>query len=148
MNRINNIREMVNNINQELKDTTNNCLNEKHKMSKITNILGMVESSTEIIIELEASDGSVSNIKFYHEQDCCESVWVDQVDNNVERHIGAYIYAIREKVSCDEEENEDEYSDDSNTWTFYDIETSKGRLSFRWHGASNGYYSESVDINQ
>ncbi len=143
---MNHIQRVINDINKEIAHNIKNHLNEKHHGSKITNIIGMKEDSTEILILLENKEQHFSQIKFHHEQDCCESVWVDQVDNNVERHIGATIYAIREKVSLDAEETEP--WDDSNTWTFYDIETSKGRLSFRWHGSSNGYYSEDVDIIQ
>ncbi len=141
------LTDIINNINKELKsfEPGNNILNKKHFLSTITKIQGLFPNSEEILITLKNLNGDTTTIKFYHEQDCCEDVVVDQVDNLVERHIGATIYAIREKVSYDEET---EGSDYSNTWTFYDIETSKGRLSFRWHGSSNGYYSESVDIKQ
>ena len=93
-------------------------------------------------VEIVFTDGSY--VEMWHEQDCCENVEVIQVDNDVSRHIGAVIECINEKVN-DEADRPDEYTD-SATETFYDIVTSKGYLSFRWLGTSNGYYSETVSI--
>ena len=149
-----NIAEMLKDINKEInqkslpKITSKNIMDDKHYGTTITDIEGMEEGSTEILIFLKGSRTPRTCITLYHEQDCCENVVVDQVDGSVYRHIGATIFAIREKVSYEEEGEDLEICDDSNTWTFYDIETSKGRLSFRWHGSSNGYYSESVNIKQ
>ena len=83
---------------------------------------------------------------FYHEYDCCESVWLTQVDGISDKIIGSRI-VIAEVVTKTGEDgviNTDEYN--SATWTFYKIGTNKGIIDFRFQGESNGYYSETVDL--
>ena len=77
---------------------------------------------------------------FYHEQSCCESVYLTQVDGISDKIIGSRI-VIAEVVT---DEKDTEYG--HITWTFYKIGTSKGMIDFRFQGESNGYYSESVDL--
>ena len=126
-------------LNNELNEVdVKNILQEPMKNLIIASIIGLEENNEEVQIVFE--DGS--KIKMYHVQDCCESVYVAQVDGQVERHIGARIKSLKEKIS----EDQDGMINDSCTWTFYDLVTSKGILSFRFNGESNGYYSESVDI--
>ena len=77
---------------------------------------------------------------FYHEYNCCESVWLTQVDGISDKIIGSRI-VMAEKVV---DEKDTEYG--HVTWTFYKIGTTKGMIDFRFQGESNGYYSESVDL--
>ena len=77
---------------------------------------------------------------FYHEYDCCESVWLTQVDGISDKLIGSRI-VIAEVVT---DEKDTEYG--HVTWSFYKIGTNKGMIDFRWQGESNGYYSETVDL--
>ena len=77
---------------------------------------------------------------FYHEQDCCESVWLTQVDGISDKLIGSRI--IIAEVVTDEKDTEYGHT----TWTFYKIGTNKGMIDFRFQGESNGYYSETVDL--
>lgn len=111
----------------------------------IEDITGLEDYSTKVTIKF--TDGT--KIVQYHDQDCCESVLVAQVDGNVEKHIGATMLSIEEKITRPSEEitNEDgwDYTPDSLTATFYTLKTSKGYLDWRWDGESNGCYSESVD---
>ena len=77
---------------------------------------------------------------FYHEQSCCESVWLTQVDGINDKIIGSRIVIAEEVV----DEKDTEYG--HITWTFYKIGTNKGMIDFRWQGESDGGYSETVDL--
>jgi len=113
-------------------------LNALLKGKKITGIIGMQKDSEEITLQFE--DGTT--LMFFHNQDCCEVVEVAQVDGIVDRHIGTTFTELRVKVDG---RRGDFNRDESETWTFYTLITSKGYLDFRWIGSSNGYYSEKVD---
>lgn len=78
----------------------------------------------------------------HHEQDCCESVLVSQVDGNPSIHIGEKLMSIKETTLSNSNE-----VDESGTATFYKVVTTRGWLDWRWQGESNGYYSESVDYS-
>jgi len=136
---------LLNQINTELGKPLTGIIPEELFGSKIVYIKGLEEGSIEVIITVEKDDGTLVEIIQSHDQDCCEYVAVEQVDNAYQRHIGAKLFGIEEKVSTDIPSDFEGFTDDSNTWTFYDIKTSKGYISYRWHGASNGYYSESVE---
>ena len=77
---------------------------------------------------------------FYHQQDCCESVRLTQVDGISDKIIGSRIVIAEEVV----DEKDTEYG--HITWTFYKIGTNKGMIDFRWQGESDGGYSETVDF--
>ena len=97
--------------------------------------------------ELETSTGEV--YRMYHSQDCCESVYLEDICGEIQDLIGSPILQAEE--SCNSKENPsgfDTQYQDSFTWTFYRLTTMKGQVVLRWYGSSNGCYSESVDFCQ
>ena len=109
----------------------------------IVSIDGMEKDSDSITFK--TSDGET--YVMYHYQDCCESVFIDDVCGDVDDLITSPILIAEERSSKDNEDLND-YGDESFTWTFYHIATSKGYVDIRWYGGSNGYYSESVDFKK
>lgn len=85
---------------------------------------------------------------FYHEEDCCECVQVEDIVGDLDDLVGRPIDIVEvsqyEKVTP-EGVTPPEHPD-SFTWTFYKFATIKGWVDVRWLGESNGYYSESVDF--
>ena len=88
------------------------------------------------------SDGEV--YKMYHEQDCCEDVYLEDICGGLASLIGSPITLAEECSSSDEPELGKD--DGSYTWTFYRLATKNGLVTFRWYGTSNGYYSEEADF--
>lgn len=92
-------------------------------------------------------EGDQGSYEFYHVQDCCESVQIEDINGSLSDLVGSPI------LQADEETGETPvaYEKDifeSCTWTFYRFATAKGYVVVRWLGTSNGYYSESVDFRK
>lgn len=77
-----------------------------------------------------------------HQQDCCESVGLEETHGDLDDLVGAPII-IAEEAS---ERGQSSEWGDTSTWTFYKMATIKGHVTLRWLGSSNGYYSESVNL--
>jgi hypothetical protein len=117
-------------------------LNGRH----IVDVTGLEHGSDEVVFV--CSDGS--KWRMVHNQDCCESVSIEDVVGDVEDLQDATVIDARKETSetdpADRAPGEDDRYRDSFTWTFYIIQTNKGAVTIRWLGESNGYYSESVDF--
>lgn len=88
-----------------------------------------------------AKDGRA--FKFYHSNQCCECVDIEDVIGDLSDLLFSPIVIAEEVSNADAPVPE--YRE-SYTWTFYRFATNKGSVTVRWLGTSNGYYSESVDF--
>ena len=77
----------------------------------------------------------------YHDTDCCESVYVEEIIGDIEDLIGWPLLVSREDTNADDPGTCD---GESYTWTFYNFATFKGYVTIRFLGESNGCYSEDV----
>jgi hypothetical protein len=82
---------------------------------------------------------------FFHYQDCCESVDINDIVGDLEDLVGEPLLIAEEVEGSVPADFEDEYTE-SYTFTFYKFATRKGYVDVRWLGESNGYYSESVSL--
>ena len=85
--------------------------------------------------------------RFVHHWDCCEDVRLEDVAGELDDLIGSPILGAEVESNHDNPiKDEFGYYPGSHTWTFYKLRTAKGYVTLRFIGISNGYYSESVDI--
>lgn len=92
-----------------------------------------------------------NDLKVYtmcHYQDCCESVYLEDVVGDLKDLLFTPILVAEESASSTPPEGEEVRSSESETWTFYKLATIKGYVDMRWYGSSNGYYSESVNFRE
>jgi len=114
--------------------------------AKFENLVGAVLSRVVVsdgkdTITFHTTDGR--KYRMYHEQDCCECVFIEDICGDLDDLIGSPILKAEE---TSHEGGPSDGCDYSSTWTFYNLATLKGHVTLRWLGSSNGYYSESVDF--
>ena len=113
----------------------------------LTAVDGAVAGSEEIL--LTTADGE--RFRLSHDQDCCESVSVEDVSGDVADLIGSPITLAEVSTSGEnppDAKPETVKYQESFTWTFYRLATAKGFVVVRWYGESNGYYGEEVDFKR
>lgn len=81
------------------------------------------------------------SFRLEHQQDCCESVWLEDVTGDLADLVGSPIIMAEESTESDAGDG-----CEHTTWTYYKLGTAKGYVTLRWCGTSNGYYSEAVDL--
>jgi|SRR5215469_4189302 len=101
------------------------------------------KDNTELIFT--DKDGNI--FTFYHDQDCCEDVYIADITGELGDLVGTVLTFADISTSNEAQPHQetDEWTE-SFTWTFYKFATIKGWVDVRWFGTSNGYYSEGVDL--
>ena len=132
----------------------NNFINESNdnNLTDISILLG--RTLTDVIKKSNDHGDSIifvvddgSEYKMYHEQDCCESVKIEDINGDLDDLIGSPILQAR-TVTNREGNYRKSDEDESFLWTFYKLATIKGYVVIRWYGTSNGYYSEEVNFEK
>jgi len=102
-------------------------------------------SQVDAVITFETKSGKTFSM--HHDQDCCESVNIHDIAGELDSLLGSPIIEAQETISSDTPEDvELEWQDESATWTTFYLATKDAAVAIRWHGSSNGYYSESVSF--
>ena len=112
-------------------------------------MLDISELNGKYLIEVTVSAEQVTFVtndgtyRLYHEQDCCEAVYLYDVEGD--------IADMQDALCCCAymtQQYSEQSEDYSKTYTFYSVQTTKGYVWLRWLGESNGYYSEGVDFEK
>jgi len=86
-------------------------------------------------LTLTRADGT--GFRFHHLQECCESVYLEDVVGDLGDLLGTPV------VKAEETSNQEDDAD----WTFYHLATARGTVTLRWCGESS-YYSTRVDLER
>lgn len=114
---------------------------------EISEMIGKVMASVEVKDDntvMSFIDVNGNQYIFYHEQDCCESVEINDICGDLNDLVGNPILEAEEVAGVGF--GPLNRYEESFTWTFYKFATIKGNVTVRWYGSSNSYYSKSVDF--
>ena len=115
----------------------------------ITEMIGKTITRIEEIYDAEsliffAESGEI--YRMYHDQDCCETVYLEDVVGDFKDLLHSPLTVAQSTSNKDDSAKDGD--PDSYTWTFYHFATIRGSVHLRWYGFSNGYYSETVSISE
>jgi hypothetical protein len=120
-------------------------------------ILEAMVGKTIINIEGKVGDEQITffmedgkKYSMFHREHCCEYVRVEDIIGDLGDLMGSPLLAAEESTSRIGPNGEvsEQTPCESFTWTFYKFATIKGYVTIRWLGESNGYYSESVNVEE
>lgn len=115
------------------------------------NHVDVEEMQNQTFTSVRATDDTVTfendtvRYTLYHSQDCCESVYVEEIIGDLEDLENLPLLIAREDTNAEDPGTCD---GESYTWTFYNFATYKGYVTIRFLGESNGYYSEEVSVRK
>lgn len=82
----------------------------------------------------------------YHQEQCCESVYIESIVGDLSDLIGEPLLISEVVYSEGVPPAKPVWGDDEYQWTFYKFATRKGYADIRWYGS--GHYSVKVDFVQ
>lgn len=86
---------------------------------------------------------------FAHDQDCCEDVYLESIDNDINLLLNSPILIAEETKHTNTKKYLKDFGEtiDTQTWSFYKLGTINGVCVFRWYGSGGGeIYSESASL--
>lgn len=129
-------------------------MNYKEKYPDFSELIGQTFTSVVNTGEAFILKNDEREYSIHHSQDCCESVYIDDVVGDLDDLTNTPITFATEEYNSDapksetygEGEKAHTYVDESSTWSFYKLGTVKGWVDIKFYGSSNGYYSETADL--
>lgn len=93
------------------------------------------------VMYMKFTDGT--SCEWFHYQDCCETVYIDDVNGDWNDLIGNPLIIAEERNSDDAVSK----GGGCEEWTFYTFRGIGGSVDVKWYGDSNGCYSTSVTFS-
>lgn len=121
----------------------------KELLGKTVSSILCNKEGTDTIYEVHFNCTDETRYILYHDQDCCEWVYLEDICGSWDDLLNSPILQAEEVSQDGQKGSEDPAEDESGDvtqWTFYKLATLKGYVTLRWYGNSNGFYSTSVSF--